>query len=75
MEAQATGNGSHPEPGAGVGGDSRDDRHVVVKLGQETWEAGGLVHADDVPKLLCGVSGEGNPPLPGNRTVRAAGRS
>ena len=49
-------------------GDSRNGGHVVVKLGQEFWEAERLVHANDVLQLLDGVSWEGDPPLPGDKT-------
>lgn len=50
--------------------DSRDNRHVVVKLAQELWQRQGLVHANDVLQLLCRVSWEGDPSLPEKKTVR-----
>jgi hypothetical protein len=58
----------HPMTGGWC--NSRNDRHVEVKLGQEAWEAERSVHSNGVLQLLCCVSWESDPSLPGNKTER-----
>lgn len=51
-----------------IGNNSRDSRHVVIKLGQESWERKGLVHADDVFQPLHCVCWESDASLSKNKT-------